>query len=149
MVNSLIETHIGNYEKSGAELILGEGCLTGSRTLEVKSQPGGMRRLTADRVFLNVGTHATIPDIPGLAAATRMTHVEALDLDRTPSHLIILGGGSVGLELGQAMRRLGTHGSGSRSRPHTPRLPLGTAPLSLAAANTSGTGSCTGWPTAG
>jgi pyruvate/2-oxoglutarate dehydrogenase complex dihydrolipoamide dehydrogenase (E3) component len=67
-----------------------------------------MRRLTADRVFLNVGTHATIPDIPGLAAARPMTHVEALDLNRTPSHLIILGGGSVGLELGQAMRRLGS-----------------------------------------
>jgi pyruvate/2-oxoglutarate dehydrogenase complex dihydrolipoamide dehydrogenase (E3) component len=108
MVNGLIETHITNYEKSGAELILGEGCLTGPRTLEVKSEPGSMWRLTADRVFLNVGTHAAIPDIPGLAAARPMTHVEALDLDRTPSQLIILGGGSVGLELGQAMRRLGS-----------------------------------------
>jgi pyruvate/2-oxoglutarate dehydrogenase complex dihydrolipoamide dehydrogenase (E3) component len=108
MVDGLVKTHLANYEKSGAELILGEGRLVGPRTLEVKPKQGSTRRLTADRVFLNLGTHATIPDIPGLAAARPMTHIEALELDRTPSHLIILGGGYVGLELAQAMRRLGS-----------------------------------------
>jgi pyruvate/2-oxoglutarate dehydrogenase complex dihydrolipoamide dehydrogenase (E3) component len=58
-------------------------------------------------VFLNLGTHATVPDIPGLAAARPMTHVELLDLDRLPEHLIVVGGGYVGLELAQAMRRFG------------------------------------------
>jgi pyruvate/2-oxoglutarate dehydrogenase complex dihydrolipoamide dehydrogenase (E3) component len=64
--------------------------------------------LTADRVFVNVGTHATIPDTPGLREAKPMTHIEALDLQRRPEHLIVLGGGYVGLELSQALRRLGS-----------------------------------------
>src|SRR5258708_10105476 len=73
MVDGLVKIHLANYEKSGAELILGEGRLVGPRTLEVKPKQGSTRRLTADRVFLNLGTHATIPDIPGLAAARPMT----------------------------------------------------------------------------
>jgi pyruvate/2-oxoglutarate dehydrogenase complex dihydrolipoamide dehydrogenase (E3) component len=108
MVDGLIKTHLANYEKSGAELIIGEGRLAGPGTLDVKSENGAARRLTADRVFLNIGTHATIPEIPGLAAARPMTHIEALDLDRTPDHLLILGGGYVALEFGQAARRLGS-----------------------------------------
>src|SRR6266851_477896 len=62
----------------------------------------------ADRVALNLGTHATIPDIPGLAAAEPLTNVETLELDRLPDHLIVLGGGYVGLELAQAYRRFGS-----------------------------------------
>ena len=108
MVEALVKTHLGNYQKSGAELILGEGRFTGDRALQVQLRGGGTRRLDADRVFLNVGTHAAIPDVPGLAAAKPMTHIEALELDRTPEHLLILGGGYVALELGQAIRRLGS-----------------------------------------
>jgi pyruvate/2-oxoglutarate dehydrogenase complex dihydrolipoamide dehydrogenase (E3) component len=59
-------------------------------------------------VFVNVGTHATIPDLPGLREAKPMTHIEALDLQRRPEHLIVWGGGYVGLELSQALRRLGS-----------------------------------------
>jgi len=55
--------------------------------------------LTGDRVVLNLGTHATIPDVSGLAAAEPLTNVEALELDRLPDHLIVIGGGYVGLEL--------------------------------------------------
>src|SRR5262249_55269705 len=51
---------------------------------------------------------ATIPDLPGLAAAGPMTHVEALNLERLPEHLVILGGGYVGLEFAQTMRRFGS-----------------------------------------
>jgi pyruvate/2-oxoglutarate dehydrogenase complex dihydrolipoamide dehydrogenase (E3) component len=68
---------------------------------------GGRRRISGERVFLNLGTHATVPDVPGLAAARPMTHVELLDLDRLPEHLIVIGGGYIGLELAQAMRRFG------------------------------------------
>src|SRR5262249_24154709 len=64
--------------------------------------------LHGDRVFLNLGTHAAIPDIPGLRAAKPLTHVEALELDRLPSHLIVLGGGYVGLEFAQAFVRFGS-----------------------------------------
>jgi pyruvate/2-oxoglutarate dehydrogenase complex dihydrolipoamide dehydrogenase (E3) component len=58
-------------------------------------------------VFLNLGTRASIPNVPGIEDAGALTHVEALDLDRLPEHLIVLGGGFVGLELSQAMRRFG------------------------------------------
>lgn len=71
-------------------------------------QDGGERTLTAERVFVNVGTRASVPSIPGLPEAKPMTHVEALDLERLPEHLIVLGGGYVGLEMAQAMRRLGS-----------------------------------------
>lgn len=108
MVDGLVQVHLGNYEKSGAELIMGEGRFLGPDTLEVQLKQGGTRRLTADRIFLSVGTHAAIPDIPGLAAAKPMTHVEALELDRTPAHLMVIGGGHVGLEMAQALRRLGS-----------------------------------------
>jgi pyruvate/2-oxoglutarate dehydrogenase complex dihydrolipoamide dehydrogenase (E3) component len=69
---------------------------------------GGTRVLAGDRVFLNVGTHATIPNIPGLAAAGPLTHIEMLELDRLPAHLIVLGGGYVSLEFAQAYRRFGS-----------------------------------------
>jgi pyruvate/2-oxoglutarate dehydrogenase complex dihydrolipoamide dehydrogenase (E3) component len=69
---------------------------------------GGTRLLRGERVFINVGTRASIPDVPGLAAAGPMTHVEALNLERLPGHLVILGGGYVGLEFAQAMRRFGS-----------------------------------------
>src|SRR6202040_3464655 len=69
---------------------------------------GGTRVLAGDRVFLNLGTHAAIPDVPGLGAARPLTHIEALELDYLPSHLIVLGGGYVGLELAQAYRRFGS-----------------------------------------
>jgi pyruvate/2-oxoglutarate dehydrogenase complex dihydrolipoamide dehydrogenase (E3) component len=59
-------------------------------------------------VFLNLGTHAAIPDIPGLRAAKPLTHVEALELDRLPRHLIVLGGGYVGVEFAQAFARFGS-----------------------------------------
>jgi len=99
--------HLDRYRASGAELIMGQARFTAPRTVEVELADGGIRRIRGDRVFLNLGTHATVPDLPGLAAARPMTHVELLDLDRLPGHLIVVGGGYVGLELAQAMRRFG------------------------------------------
>ena len=64
--------------------------------------------LAGKEVVLNVGTHAAIPDIPGLEAARALTHIEALELDYLPSHLIVLGGGYVGIEMAQAYRRFGS-----------------------------------------
>jgi pyruvate/2-oxoglutarate dehydrogenase complex dihydrolipoamide dehydrogenase (E3) component len=108
MVDGLITMHLDRYKATGAELIMGEGRFVAPKTLEVRLQNGGTRVLTGTRVFLNLGTHATIPDIPGLAAAAPLTHIEALDLDRLPAHLVVLGGGFVGLELAQAYRRFGS-----------------------------------------
>jgi pyruvate/2-oxoglutarate dehydrogenase complex dihydrolipoamide dehydrogenase (E3) component len=107
MVDSLRQLHLDRYRASGAELIMGAARFVGARTVEVRLADGGTRRISGDRVFLNLGTHATVPDVPGLVAARPMTHVELLDLDRLPEHLIIMGGGYVGLEFAQAIRRFG------------------------------------------
>jgi pyruvate/2-oxoglutarate dehydrogenase complex dihydrolipoamide dehydrogenase (E3) component len=107
MVAGLRQLHLDRYRASGAELIMGEARFTGERTADVELADGGRRRFRGERVFLDLGTHATVPDVPGLAAAQPMTHVELLDLDRLPEHLIVIGGGYVGLELAQAMRRFG------------------------------------------
>jgi len=107
MVDGLRRLHLDRYRASGAELIMGHARFTEPHTVEVELASGGTRLIRGDRVFLNLGTHATMPDLPGLAAARPMTHVELLDLDRLPGHLIVVGGGYVGLELAQAMRRFG------------------------------------------
>jgi pyruvate/2-oxoglutarate dehydrogenase complex dihydrolipoamide dehydrogenase (E3) component len=108
MVDGLVSMHIDKYKESGAELVFGEGSFVAPKTIQVRTNNGGVRTLYGDRVFLNLGTHSTIPGIPGLAAAKPLTHVEALELDRLPSHLIVLGGGYVGLEFAQAFARFGS-----------------------------------------
>lgn len=108
MVDGLVRIHLDKYQASGAELIMGEAHFVGEKAVEVRAEDGSSRILTGDQVFLNVGTHAALPDIPGLEAAKPMTHVEALELDSLPKHLFILGGGFVGLEFAQAMRRFGS-----------------------------------------
>jgi len=108
MVDGLIAMHLDRYKASGAELIMGTGRFIAPKTIEVTLNDGGTRVLTGDRVALNLGTHAAIPDISGLAAAAPLTNIEALELDRLPDHLIVLGGGYVGVELAQAYRRFGS-----------------------------------------
>ena len=87
---------------------MGTGRFVAPKTLEVRLNDGGTRTLAGDQVFLNLGTHAAIPNVPGLEAARPLTHIEALELDYLPAHLIVLGGGYVGLELAQAYRRFGS-----------------------------------------
>jgi pyruvate/2-oxoglutarate dehydrogenase complex dihydrolipoamide dehydrogenase (E3) component len=108
MVEHLIAVHVRLYKASGAELIMGHGRFIAPKTIEVQLNDGGTRVLTGDRVALNLGTHATIPDIPGLAESKPLTNIELLELDRLPDHLIVLGGGYVGLEMAQAYRRFGS-----------------------------------------
>jgi pyruvate/2-oxoglutarate dehydrogenase complex dihydrolipoamide dehydrogenase (E3) component len=107
MVNELIDIHLANFKASGAELVMGEARFTDLKTVEVALNAGGMRFLRGERVFINVGTRAAIPEVPGLADAYPMTHVEALNLEWLPEHLAIIGG-YVGLEFAQAMRRFGS-----------------------------------------
>jgi pyruvate/2-oxoglutarate dehydrogenase complex dihydrolipoamide dehydrogenase (E3) component len=108
MVEALVAIHLRNYAASGAELIMGTGNFTAPKTLEVSMNDGGTRVLIGDKVFVDVGTHAAIPNIPGLEAVRPLTHIEVLELDHLPAHLIVLGGGYVGLELAQAYRRFGS-----------------------------------------
>ena len=108
MVNHEIELHLQNYRSSGAELIMGRGRFVAPRTIEVHLNDGGTRVLAGERVFLNLGTHPAVPDIPGLKEARPLTHIEALELDYLPAHVILIGGGYVGLEMAQAYRRFGS-----------------------------------------
>ena len=108
MVEGMIEIHRARFAANGLEFVMGDGRFVAPKTIEVRLAEGGTRRLEGERVFLNLGTHATIPDVPGLAAAAPLTHVEALELDRLPEHLVVLGGGYVSLEMAQAFRRFGS-----------------------------------------
>ena len=108
MVAGLVDLHLDNYQKSGAELVMGSGCFVGLKTIEVRFADRPARVYRGKHVVINTGTRAAIEATPGLREAKPMTHIEALELDRTPDHLIILGGGFVGLEFAQAMRRFGS-----------------------------------------
>jgi pyruvate/2-oxoglutarate dehydrogenase complex dihydrolipoamide dehydrogenase (E3) component len=108
MVEGEVQGHLNRFKSSGAELIGGEARFVAPKTVDVRLNDGGKRTITGDRVFLDLGSRATMPDLPGLADAKPMTHVEALDLDHLPEHVIVLGGGYVGLELAQALRRFGS-----------------------------------------
>ena len=108
MVEREIGIHLEAYKASGAELIMGSGRFVGPKTIEVALNDGGARTLFGAEVVLNLGSHAAVPDVPGLAAARPLTHIEALELDSLPAHLIVFGGGYVGVETAQTFRRLGS-----------------------------------------
>ena len=108
MVDGLIQVQLGRYEATGTELVMGQGHFIGPKTLEVALSDGGVRTLHSERIILSTGTRATVKDVAGLRECRPMTHVEALELDYVPEHLLILGGGYVGLEFAQAMRRFGS-----------------------------------------
>ena len=108
MVSGWNAVYLDNYKKSGAEFILGSGRFIGPRTLEVTLPDGATRQLRGTNVIISTGTRAVLDETPGLVDAQPLTHVEALELDDLPEHLIVIGGGYVGLELSQAMRRFGS-----------------------------------------
>lgn len=108
MVTDLVNLHLDLYRNSGAELVMGTGRFVAPKTLEVTAADGTVRHLRGKRVVINTGSRATIEPLPGLAEAYPMTHIEALELDLVPEHLLVIGGGYVGLELSQAMRRFGS-----------------------------------------
>jgi len=108
MVEGLIAMHLDRYKATGAELVMGEAKFMDSKTLDVRLNDGGTRTLRGERIFLNLGTRASIPSVPGLAETEPLTNIEILELDRLPEHLVVLGGGYVGLEFAQAYRRFGS-----------------------------------------
>jgi pyruvate/2-oxoglutarate dehydrogenase complex dihydrolipoamide dehydrogenase (E3) component len=100
--------YMENYRKTGAEFILGSGRFVAPRTLEVDLPDGSTRHLRGTNLIVSTGTRASLESIPGLAEAHPLTHIEALELDQVPEHLLVIGGGYVGVELSQAMRRFGS-----------------------------------------
>ena len=108
MVDHLVDIHLQKYHQSGAELIMGSGQFVAPKTIEVALNDGGTRTLTGHIVVINTGSRALMDGTPGLSDARPLTHIEALELSEVPEHLIVLGGGYVGLELAQAFRRFGS-----------------------------------------
>ena len=103
----------------GEHFVFGDGRFVGPRTVDVRPADGGAaRRLTGDKLFINLGAAPAIPPIPGLAGVRPLTSTSALELDRLPGHLLILGGGYVGVELGQAFRRFGSRVTILQRGPH-------------------------------
>jgi pyruvate/2-oxoglutarate dehydrogenase complex dihydrolipoamide dehydrogenase (E3) component len=108
MVAGLVQMHLDNFKASGAELVMGSGRFVGPKTIEVALNDGGTRTFRVEDVVINTGTRALVDPVPGLREAGPLTHIEALELDYIPGHLLVLGGGYIGLELAQAMRRFGS-----------------------------------------
>jgi pyruvate/2-oxoglutarate dehydrogenase complex dihydrolipoamide dehydrogenase (E3) component len=108
MIEREIALHLKAYKASNAELVMGSGHFVAPKTIDVLLNGGGKRTLRGEQVVVNVGTHAAIPDVPGLQAAEPLTHIGILDLDYAPAHLVVLGGGYIGVELAQAYRRFGS-----------------------------------------
>jgi pyruvate/2-oxoglutarate dehydrogenase complex dihydrolipoamide dehydrogenase (E3) component len=108
MIDREIALHLNAYKASGAELIMGTAHFTGPKTIDVALNEGGTRVLAGNEIVLNLGTHAAIPDTPGLHDVQPLTHIEALELDEAPPHLIVLGGGYTGIEMAQAFSRFGS-----------------------------------------
>ena len=108
MVKGLVDIHLRNFQTSGAELVLGHGYFIGPKLLQVDMADGTKRQLHGKNVLIGTGTRAALGAIPGLAEAKPLTHIETLELETLPKHLVVLGGGYIGLEFAQAMRRLGS-----------------------------------------
>jgi pyruvate/2-oxoglutarate dehydrogenase complex dihydrolipoamide dehydrogenase (E3) component len=107
-VKSLNEIYLDNYKKTGGELIFGSGRFIAPKTIEVTLSDGKTRQLRGSNVIVSTGTRALIDGTPGLVEARPLTHIEALELDVVPEHLVVMGGGYVGVELAQAIRRFGS-----------------------------------------
>jgi pyruvate/2-oxoglutarate dehydrogenase complex dihydrolipoamide dehydrogenase (E3) component len=108
MVAGLNEMYMENYQQTGAEFILGTGKFIAPKTVEVVLASGASRRLRGKNVIVSTGTRATVDAVPGLVEAQPLTHIEALELDEVPEHLLVVGGGYVGVEMSQAMHRFGS-----------------------------------------
>ena len=108
MVVGLNEMYMANYGKTGAEFILGSGRFVAPKTVEVTLPDGSTRQLRGTNAIVSTGTRAALEAIPGLAEAQPLTHIEALELDQVPEHLLVVGAGYVGVEMAQAMRRFGS-----------------------------------------
>lgn len=87
---------------------MGEARFAGPRELEVDLNGAGSLRLTADRIFINTGTRPSVPPVQGLEDVPFMDNRSVMELGEVPEHLLVLGGGYVGLEFGQMFRRFGS-----------------------------------------
>lgn len=89
-------------------LVFGEAAFVDARTIEVRLRDGGTRRLRSDKIAINTGARPAVPPIPGLDSVPYLDSTSVMELDTVPGHLIVVGGGYIGLEFGQMYRRFGS-----------------------------------------
>jgi pyruvate/2-oxoglutarate dehydrogenase complex dihydrolipoamide dehydrogenase (E3) component len=92
----------------GVELIRGEAAFAAPHELEIGLTGGGLQRVSAERIVINTGARAVSPSIPGLDSVPTLDNVSIMELDTVPEHLVVVGGGYIGLEFGQMFRRFGS-----------------------------------------
>jgi pyruvate/2-oxoglutarate dehydrogenase complex dihydrolipoamide dehydrogenase (E3) component len=97
----------GMTRRELVELIMGEARFSGPRQVTVELQAGGHRVLEAERIFINAGARALVPPIQGLQDVPFLDNASVMELVEVPEHLLVLGGGFIGLEFGQMFRRFG------------------------------------------
>ncbi len=109
IVDSFRNGNQGRIEKTkNLELIFGEARFTAARSLTVKKTGGAEVSLTGDKIFINAGSRPAVPKLDGLSGVAFLNSTSIMELDRVPEHLIVLGGGYIGLEFGQMFRRFGS-----------------------------------------
>src|SRR6266487_3997494 len=92
----------------GVELLMGEAAFTGPKILEVRLNNGETRELTADTILINAGARPAKPSITGIEEVATLDSTSIMELDTVPEHLLVVGGGYIGLEFGQMFRRFGS-----------------------------------------
>ena len=118
IVNSFRNGSQSRLEKTAnLDLIFGEARFTGMKSLAVRLNDGGERELTGEKIFLNAGARPSVPPIEGLKEVSFLNSTSVMELDGVPEHLVVLGGGYVGLEFGQMFRRFGSRVTIIQSRP--------------------------------
>ncbi len=95
-------------DAKNVELIFGEARFAGPKVIEVRLNAGGTQTLTADSIFINTGARPARPRIAGLDSVKALDSTSIMELQELPQHLLVLGGGYVGLEFGQMFRRFGS-----------------------------------------
>ncbi|HET9000840.1 MAG TPA: mercuric reductase [bacterium] len=98
----------GLRKTKGLDLLLGEARFTGPKTLEVRVTGGDPRTLTGDLIFINTGARPAKPQLAGIDRIPALDSTSVMELGETPDHLLVMGGGYIGLEFGQMFRRFGS-----------------------------------------
>ena len=108
IVRNFREGNEKRLETAHVELIRGEASFTGPGQIRVALHGGGERQLSAAQFFINTGTHSGTPAIEGLKTVPYLDNESIMELDYVPQHLVILGGGYIGVEFSQMFRRFGS-----------------------------------------
>jgi pyruvate/2-oxoglutarate dehydrogenase complex dihydrolipoamide dehydrogenase (E3) component len=109
IVDSFRNGSQGRIEQTeGVDLLFGAASFSGPKTLDVRMNHGSTRQLSADLIFINAGARPSLPRMEGIDSVPYLNSTTIMELDAVPEHLLVIGGGYIGLEFGQLFRRLGS-----------------------------------------